>query len=88
MKANKENCRSSLDYPRTGECSLRMVMSEYDPKIRVIEVPKYWREYGKQYKVSHFLFENARVNEKLVIKAPRGCTVSKVWSHPTVEYYD
>lgn len=84
MKANKENCSSILDYPYIGECYLDMV-SHIDSKIRVVEVPKYWREDGKQYKVTSF--SGPVPDGKLVIKAPRGCYVSQS-GDTTVEYYD
>ena len=84
MKATKEYCSSILDSPRTGECYLNWWKNPTG-KPRVIEVPKVWREYGKQYKVTEFLAPV--LDNHCVIKAPSGCRV-KYYGDYEVEYYD
>lgn len=90
MKITKENSRvfSHCDY----DCSCWIQMSEAPSKgTKVVEVPKVWRENGKQYKVTTFGPEiNFDNTTKIILKAPYGCEiVGLFWNkYYTVERYD
>lgn len=91
MRLNKDNCYADC-YDSLGTATL--VAETWDssfPKARVIEVPKIWRENGKQYKVTY-----ARINggvatvldgTSFIVKAPIGCNVNCPWAE-RIECYD
>lgn len=84
MKVSKDNSFAHLNYD--GTCSVTMRNSDAASNARVIEVPKVWREGGKQYKVEHF--EGPWTDkENQIIRAPRGCSVFTI-CYQVIEYYD
>ncbi len=94
MKLNKDNCYSYYlnDYDGERTCSLKAETWRDDfPKARVIEVPKVWREDGKQYKVTRISIGGGPGTPldgiPFIVKAPRGCDVSCVYCE-RIEYYD
>lgn len=88
MKLDKNNCRSSYLSNVCGTASIEAATWSGDwSKVRVVEVPKVWREDGKQYKVTFVtisLYDNLY---PFIVKAPRGCTVN-AHNASSVEYYD
>lgn len=85
MKANKNNCHSTL-FEQIGECMLDVYFSSELEKARVIEVPKVWRENGKQYVVTA-IGSNGTCDCLKTVKAPRGVNVYILGSY-SIEYYD
>ena len=60
---------------------------------KVVEVPKFWRENGKQYQVTAFSPEINWDNEnKIIIRAPRSCEIVGLYwqerDNYKVERYD
>ena len=87
IKITKENS--------TGDCSESgcWVHMKCAPSLgtKVVEVPKFWRENGKQYQVTAFFPEINWDNEnKIIIRAPRSCQiVGLCWrDNYKVERYD
>ena len=94
MKITKEN--------GTGDCSeytgcwVRMKCAS-SLGTKVVEVPKFWRENGKQYRVISFTPKINRDNKnKIIIRASWICTIVGVWpdldndykNYYTVKIYD
>lgn len=91
MRLNKDNCNANC-YDSLGTASLEAeTWRSSFPKARVIEVPKIWRENGKQYKVTnaHISGGVATVLDgtSFIVKAPIGCDVNCPWAE-RIEYYD
>lgn len=91
MRLNKDNCHAKC-YDSLGEASLEAKTWDSSfPKARVIEVPKIWREYGKQYKVTDATisggYGTALDGTSFIVKAPIGCNVNSPWAE-RIEYYD
>ena len=73
MKITKENSTGHCDEV-TG-CRVHMKCA---PSLgtKVVEVPKFWRENGKQYQVTAFSLEiNLDNKNKIIIRAPWGCNI-------------
>lgn len=93
MKLNKDNCRATCyEYYSGNTASLEAnTWDSSFPKARVIEVPKIWRENGKQYKVDYVFIDAGSLSVlegvDFVVKAPIGCTVNCPWASK-IEYYD
>jgi len=86
MRLNKDNCHANC-YDTLGTAILEA--NTWDSsflKARVIEVPKIWRENGKQYIVD-FVTIAVYSELKYTVKAPRGCTVNSSGAYK-IEYYD
>lgn len=87
MKLNKDNCRLSFYNDWEGTAHLEaMTRDSSFHKARVIEVPKVWRENGKQYKVD-FVAIMGLEDVDFIVKAPRGCSVC-CGCASKIEYYD
>lgn len=87
MKITKENS--------TGDCSESecWVHMKCAPSLgtKVVEVPKFWRENGKQYQVTAFSPEINWDNEnKIILRAPRSCEIVGLYvrKYYEVERYD
>lgn len=88
MKITKEN--------GTGDCSEYTgcwVQMKCAPSLgtKVIEVPKFWKKNGKQYRVTDFSPKfNCDNKNKIIIRAPWGCDISAFgWrDYYEVERYD
>jgi hypothetical protein len=94
MKLDKTNCIAQTDdYVNVGTCRIEGPVGYENiskaEKARVFEIPKVWRENGKQYKVVYAHINDYKDNSsewsKTVVKAPIGCEVSTLYQ---VEYYD
>lgn len=91
MKLNKDNCIVSswdddLKQIYLEVCTIREEFS----KARVIEVPKVWRWYGKQYKVKEVYinsYPSKLVRGQYIVKVPSGCYVY-CSDAKDIEYYD
>lgn len=59
---------------------------------KVVEVPKFWRENGKQYKVTKFSAELPFDHkDEILLRVPRGCEVLShiiIEKYYKIEYYD
>lgn len=91
MKLNKDNSWASLS-SYSNEASLNAdTCNDSFPKARVIEIPKVWREDGKQYKVisAHISggVGTALYGTSFIVKAPIGCNVNCPYAE-RIEYYD
>lgn len=90
MKLNKDNCVATCYDMGTASLEAKTWDSGF-PKARVIEVPKVWREDGKQYRVDHVYISGgsntALEGVDYVVKAPRGCSVTSSFASK-IEYYD
>lgn len=53
MTITKESGAIAYTYDDDKTCSISFYPSLDAEKARVIKCPKYWRENGKQYKVTH-----------------------------------
>ena len=88
MKITKEN--------GTGDCSEYTgcgVHMKCAPSLgtKVVEVPKFWRENGKQYQVTAFSPEiNWDNKNKIIIRAPKSCEIVGLYWRDDykVERYD
>lgn len=91
MKLNKDNSYASLS-SYSNEASLTAeTWKDSFPKARVIEIPKVWREDGKQYKVTYASIsgsgETVLYGTSFIVKAPSGCSVNCPYAE-RIEYYD
>lgn len=93
MKLNKDNCLATCyEFYSGNTASLEAKTWDSSfPKARVIEVPKVWRENGKQYKVDFVTISAGSISAlegvDFVVKAPRGCRVNCPYASE-IEYYD
>lgn len=91
MKLNKDNCIATCSDQQSNAILEAMTWDSSFPKARVIEVPKVWRENGKQYKVDFVTISagpfSALEGIDFTVKAPRGCSVNCHWTN-RIEYYD
>lgn len=93
MKLTKENATASCyEFSYGKECTVSM---ELRPSLgtKVVEVPKFWRENGKQYKVTKFgaLLPSDYFDYKILLRVPWGCEVfhrSFMETNYKIEYYD
>ena len=85
MRLTKDNCRADCsDSFGKYECDLTLYPSDIPNNTKVIEVPKVWRENGKQYKVTHLTLLAVH---GITIRAYRDCNVWGAGSCD-IEYYD
>ena len=92
MRLDKTNSYCSRRDDYDGTCWIEgpnnYALNEKIMKARVYEVPKVWREDGKQYIVKYANISYWKEYDewsKTIVKVPRGCDVNTVYK---VEYYD
>ena len=87
MKLDKSNCDASC-YD-DGTAFIKNAYWRVDfTKVKVFEIPKVWRENGKQYKVTDAYIDLEGGDYHLfTVKAPKGCKVHSIVL-ATIEYYD
>ena len=73
MKVNKENSSCSPRYDGTCKIWSNHSLKREWANARVIEVPKVWRENGKQYEVTEFSGPIITLEHDGIIKLPKGC---------------
>lgn len=91
MKLNKDNSWATFS-SYSNEASLNAeTWKDSFPKARVIEIPKVWREDGKQYKVTYASIRGGGATVldgiSFIVKAPIGCDVNCPYAE-RIEYYD
>jgi hypothetical protein len=91
MKLNKDNSYASLSSYYNEARLTAETWKDSFPKARVIEIPKVWREDGKQYKVISANIggghETVLYGTSFIVKAPSGCSVNCPYAE-RIEYYD
>ena len=89
MKITKENGR----FESSGclnECCIEMLEAP-SQETKVVEVPTFWRENGKQYKVTSFIVEIPYGRkDQILLRVPRGCFLAHPFTatYYKIEFYD
>lgn len=81
MKANKDNSEIRMTFD--GDCSIEYKGST---DIRVLEIPKVWRENGKQWRVTNVWLPY--FSHPVVLKKPKSCLLEGINFNVTQEDYD
>ena len=83
MRATKENSKLETTYDTLGSCGIRYCGST---DIKVLEIPKVWREDGKQFRVTNLWLPY--FSKKVVVKTPRYCNIEGINFNVEQEDYD
>ena len=83
MRATKENSKLEMTFDSLGDCCIKYCGST---DIKVLEIPKVWREGGKQFRVTNLWLPY--FSKKVVVKTPRYCHIEGVNFNVEQEDYD